>query len=441
MTRVRVHPVEFSLKGECRVPNSKPHMQRAVILSLLTNGPSSIEQPGWSSEAASLFDAARSYGLGVEFQDEERLHLSGAGRSLAQPAGVMALAGSAFNFRTIAGLACVAPGDSVIEGNSSMRGRPVVEHLGFVRDLGAELEDISDDEHLRIRIRGTRDFGGETTVDTRHSSQVLTSALLVAPLAAEPVTIHADTAALVGEGYIDLTLAMMQEQGAEVEYDGASYRVNPSAYRSRVHRIASDFTALSYIAGAVATAPDGEAEVLGYTPSNLSSEADFMAVLGQLGVQCTHDPVTRILHLKRTDPAARRIEIDGRNIPTVSPTLAGIVPFVDAEVTVRGVAHVNNHKSRRIEVMISELRKLGCEIDPVLDASGRVDGFHSVGRQYPEGGAELDSHGDHRIFLSLATAALGARTPSVVDGAEHLKASYPDYLEAIAALGVRVEAA
>lgn len=58
MTEVRIHPVS-RLEGVARVPHSKPHMQRAILLSLLTNAPSIIVHPAWSSEALSLFAADR----------------------------------------------------------------------------------------------------------------------------------------------------------------------------------------------------------------------------------------------------------------------------------------------------------------------------------------------------------------------------------------------
>src|SRR6202012_312747 len=92
-------------------------------------------------------------------------------------------------------------------------------------------------------------------------------------------------------------------------------------------------------------------------------------------------------------------------------------------------------------VMIAELSRLGCRIAPTFDRAGVVDGFTTTGPQRPAGGVALSSHGDHRIFMSLATAALGARQPTTVDGAEHLAASFPDYLDAMADLGTRWEQA
>lgn len=440
MSTVLIHPLGRPLRGEARIPRSKPHTQRAILLSLLTNAPSSIVHPDWSSESQGLFGAAHRFGLDVTDDDAMRLMVTGAGRSLSQPAVPVRTAGSAFNFRTTAALACLVSGETIIEGNSSMRARPVIRYLNFVDDLGARMEDISDSEHLRVRIHGTRQLGGATFVDTRQSSQVLTAALLIAPLAGFPVRIHCDDGGLVGEGYVDLTLDMMREQGAVVAREANSFVIAPSVYQSRLHLIPSDFTALSYLAGAVAVASEGHVTIVDYRPSSLSSEKESMAALRLLGIDVCYDPVARQLHIRRTAPEADSVEIDGRNIPTIVPALAAIAPFVEAKVTVRNAAHVNNHKCRRVSVMIEELNRMGCQIAAVYRGDGMVDGFSATGRQHPPGGVPLDSHGDHRIFMSLAAAALGARSATHVDGAQHLRASFPDYLDVMAHIGVRWDA-
>lgn len=440
MSAVLIHPPGRPLQGKAQIPRSKPHMQRAILLSLLTNAPSSIVHPDWSSESQGLYEAALQFGLEVTEHDSMRLVVTGAGRSLSRPSVPVRTAGSAFNFRTTAALACLIPGETIIEGDYSMIARPVIRYLNFVDDLGGRLEDISDAEHLRVKIRGGRKFGGATAVDTRRSSQALTAALLVAPLADSPVRIDCDDDGLVGEGYVDLTLEMMREQGAVLARVANSLVIAPSVYRSRLHLIPSDFTALSYLAAAVAVAGDGQVTIFGYRPSSLSSEKQAMSVLRRLGIDVSYDPVIRELHIQRTTPEAGSVEIDGRNIPTIVPALAAIAPFVDAKVSVRNAAHVNNHKCPRVSVMIEELNRMGCQIAAVYRDDGAVDGFSTTGRQHPPGGAVLDSHGDHRIFMSLAAAALGARSATPVDGAQHLRASFPDYLDVMAQIGVRWDA-
>ncbi|MFE1768252.1 3-phosphoshikimate 1-carboxyvinyltransferase [Streptomyces angustmyceticus] len=441
MNKTSISPAAQGISGTARIPQSKPHMQRALLLSLLANAPSVIVDPAWSSEARSLFESVQEFGLNISHHDTNMLGVSGVGKSLSAKSAKVSVVGSAFNFRTMAAVACLSPGETVLEGNASMLSRPVREFLSFIPELGGSVDDISDTAHLRVRVRGSRHLGGTTTVDTRHSSQVLTSVLLVAPLADEAVRIQCTDPGPVGEGYVDLTVAMMQEQGAHVERDGSAFLVRPSTYRSRVHHLASDFTALSYLAGTVATARAGQLTIADYHPSALSSESEFLRVLDQIGIRTEYDPVQRALHIDRTSPAAPHVEIDGRNIPTVVPTLAAVAPFIDARVTLRNAAHVNNHKCRRVEVMVGELRQMGCVIDPTYDSTGRIDGFTTQGQQSPVGGTAVDSHGDHRIFLSLATAALGCRRPTVIDGAEHLPASFPDYLDTLAGIGATVTGA
>lgn len=439
MNTVEIHPQWHQLQGVAHLPYSKPHMQRAILLSLLTNGPSAIVHAAWSSETRRLLEAAQQFGLTIKQCERDRLVATGVGRSFSQPESAITVAGSAFNFRTAAALACLAPQETVIEGNAAMRRRPVVKYLNFVHDLGARVVDVSTDEKLRVRVSGGRRLGGRTVVDTRHSSQVLTAVLLIAPLADRPVTVECAGDDLVGEGYVDLTISMMKDQGASVTRRNSSYVIAPSAYQSRVHHLASDFTALSYLAGALAVAPSGEITIADYYPSALSSETQFLTELRRLGIPSKYDPAARSLHLQRAEPEAREVDIDGGNIPTVVPTIAAIAPFVNSAVTVRNVAHVNNHKCRRIEVMIRELLRMGCRIDPLYRNDGVLDGFSTTGRQRPAGGIELNSYGDHRIFMSLATAALGGQAPTVINGVEHLHASFPDYLQVLACLGVRHE--
>ncbi|MGW2379358.1 3-phosphoshikimate 1-carboxyvinyltransferase [Streptomyces sp. NPDC001658] len=441
MTPALIGPARDGVSGRTGVPHSKPHMQRALLLSLLANAPSSIVNPAWSSEAESLFASLREFGLDVTGQDPGTLHLSGVGKSVKPSGATASVVGSAFNFRAMAAVACLSRNDTVLEGNASMLRRPVAEYLGFVRELGGSLSDISDAGHLRLRIHGGGRLAGTATVDTRHSSQVLTSVLLIAPLADGPVRIRCTTDDAVGEGYIALTESMMRRQGALIEREGSSFLVRPSVYDAHVHELASDFTALSYLAGAVATAPHGSVTVAGYYPSEFSSEREFLTVLEQLGIRTTYDPVERSLRIDKDVPAARHIRIDGHNIPTVVPTLAAIAPFVEARVTLRNAAHVNNHKCRRVEVMIRELTRMGCRIEATHDGDGRVDGFTTSGRQTPAGDTTLDSHGDHRIFLSLATAALGAARPCLIDGAQHLHASFPEFLTSLHTLGADIHSA
>lgn len=439
---VLVHPAVDGLGGYARIPYSKPHMQRSILLGLLANTPSVVLNPAWSSEARSLFEAAQRLGMTVADQTAHQVSFCGVGRSVQVPGTALESIGSAFNLRTMAAVAALAKGETVLEGNASMLARPVRDYLGFITELGGDVEDLSTSRSLRIRVRGSRRLGGTAHIDTRHSSQVLTSLLLVAPLAEDPVRINCSPGQGVGQGYIDLTVAMMRDRGASVESTESGFVIRPGMYRSGVHEIASDFTALSYLAGTVAAAESGHVTIEDYIPSQLGPEQEFLRVLRQLGIRTTHEAATHSLLIERVEPTSRHVEIDARNIPTVVPTLAAMAPFVEPQVTVHHAAHVNNHKCRRVDMMLEQLQHMGCNIAPTYTADGEVDGFGVPhGRQEPVGGVTAESYGDHRIFMSLATAALGARLSTAINGAEHLHASFPDYFTVLERVGADFDAA
>jgi 3-phosphoshikimate 1-carboxyvinyltransferase len=423
-----ITPSTGALSGTVRVPSSKPHMQRATVFGLLTDGSSTIVRPAWYSETRSLFDAALSFGMTAATPKDQphTVHLYGVGRRLGSRVPLWA-EGSAFMFRTIAALACLSPTPTTIEGNASMLNRPVIEHLRFVQDLGGTLTDCSNTDRLRVRITGAQPLGGSTVIDTLHSSQVLTAVLLIAPLADRPVTVYGSSDGIVGEGYVDLTIAMMRDRGVVVERQDTVLAVKPGQYLRQVYRVPSDFTALSYIAAAVATA-GGTILVEDFLPSGSSSELEFMEAIERLGIRAAYDVINRRLMLSRSVPLAAAVEIDACNMPTVVPTLAAMAPYVDAAVTVRNVAHVNNHKCRRLQVMLQQLERLGCRVAPIYRRDGALDGFATRGRQSPDGGVRLNSHHDHRIFMSLAIAALGAKHPTSIEGVEHLDAGFPGFM-------------
>ncbi|MGF6946664.1 5-enolpyruvylshikimate-3-phosphate synthase [Streptomyces auratus] len=111
-------------------------MQRALLLSLLANAPSVIVHPAWSSEARSLFGSAQEFVLTISNHDTHMLGLSGVGKSTSASNAKVSVVGSAFNFRTMAAVACLSPGETVLEGNASMLTRPVREFLSFIPELG-----------------------------------------------------------------------------------------------------------------------------------------------------------------------------------------------------------------------------------------------------------------------------------------------------------------
>lgn len=424
------------LKGLATVPPSKPHMQRALVFALLSKGKTEILSPSWSSETKRLFEAARKFGLKVIEDGPDRLVVKGTGGNLEPSTTPLMADGSAFMFRTVAALACAVPGETIIEGYTSIKNRPVLQHLAFIEDLGGSWRDLSDSSAARICVTGKKDFGGTTIVDTAKTSQFLTALLLISPLSPVGVSVVTSGSDRVGEGYIDLTLSMMKERGISVAFDGRSYSIPPGEYNNLSITIPSDFTALSYLMAAVVACPGAELIVEDYRRSAMSSEAQFFEAFAKLGASSQYDEKAQRLHIWHSAPVASEIEIDAINIPTVVPSLCAAACMSEADVTIRRAGHVNHHKCQRLLVMVEELRRLGCNVRPKFDLDGTMEGLVALGRSEPHGGITLESFRDHRILGGLFSASLRAKESTWITGAEYMDAGFPNFFDVMAGLNV-----
>ena len=426
----------LDLDGDIRVPSSKPHMQRALIFALLSKGETQILFPSWSTETMRLYEAILILGVQVICNEKDRLILRGTGGRFKHMEQVLRTEGSGFMFRTMAALASTQSDAMTIEGAKTIGRRPILQHLSFIRELGGTYEDISDPENTRLRVNGAKDFGGTTFVSTSQTSQFLTALLLVGPLAkSEGLCLKTADNKLVGEGYIDLTLEMMRQRGAVIEENENGYTIFGGEYEPLNTRIPSDFTALSYILAAVIVVPGSHLTVSNFRKSTMTCEKEFFEAFSRLGAKTEFDPKRGQLRIWHSAPDTDHIEINGINIPTVVPALCTAACFADAEVHLVGAEHVNHHKCQRLMVMIEQLKQMGCAIRPVFSSQGTMEGFIAPDRSVPEGGVSLQSFGDHRVLGALFAAALGAKAPIEIDGAENMPAGYPDFYEEISKLG------
>ena len=437
---VTVYPAA-RLSGAIELPASKPHMQRALVFALLSEGQMNIHHPSWSSETERLFEAAQRLGLQVVANDKQILTLIGTAGQFERCDDPLGTDGSGFMFRTMAALACTQETPIELLGRLSIKQRPILQYLGFVKDFGGSIEDRSDDQFVRLRITGGPDFGGTTVVDTSQTSQFLTALLLIGPMSNQGLTLKTASQRMVGEGYIDLTTEMMAERGCPVVKTEDGFRVGGGGYSVVDAEIPSDFTALSYMMAAAVVVPGTDISVPNYRPSKMTSEREFFEAFSRLGAKSKFDSATRDLRIWHGDPSAETVVINGMNIPTVTPALCAAACFADADVTLHGAGHVNLHKCQRLMVMVQQLKSMGCKIEPHFTNQGTMDGFIARGKSKPGGGVALRSYGDHRVLGSLFAAGLGAANSIDIDGAQNMPAGYPAFYDEIRKIGASFDLA
>jgi 3-phosphoshikimate 1-carboxyvinyltransferase len=213
----------------------------------------------------------------------------------------------------------------------------------------------------------------------------------------------------------------MAELGAEVErLEDRVFRVVPTELRGGQWRVEGDYSAAAYPAAA-ALLTGGEVELRGLEPGSRQGDRGFLEVLGRMGAEIEWRDESVVVRAGRRLSAA---DLDLSSMPDQVPTLAALAPFAHGTTRISNVPHLRLKESDRLAAMASELSKLGVEVTETED--GLVIPGLWAETTPPDDEVIVDSHGDHRIAMSLALT--GLRRPGVsVANPEVVAKSYPSF--------------
>jgi 3-phosphoshikimate 1-carboxyvinyltransferase len=296
-----------------------------------------------------------------------------------------------------------------------------------LRELGVEVKDKKG--RLPITVRGPM-HGGEVEIDGSISSQFLTGLLMALPLAASDTTVR--VAGLRSIPYIDMTIDVMDRFGIDIDHRDYEEFYVPGAqtYKPADMRIEGDWSAASCLL--VAGATSGSVTVRNLNSTSLQADVRIIEALSRAGARIEQSPDT--VTVSRRDLVA--FEFDATDCPDLFPALAALAASCEGTSTLTGTRRLLHKESDRAEAIRSEYGKLGIEVDLSEENIMRITGGLIAGGKFPSvgemaadttDGVVVDSHGDHRMAMSLAVAALNASSPVTIRGAECVSKSYSDF--------------
>ncbi|MBD0674492.1 3-phosphoshikimate 1-carboxyvinyltransferase [Streptomyces sp. CBMA156] len=431
---LKVDPID-SFSGTFRVPSSKPETQRAILTGTLAEGTSRVHNDLRCDETETMKNACRAFGAEITEHDGF-LEIQGIGGALPDIRRVIQSRGSGLVFRVVTALASALPSPVVVTADATLRRRVMEPLLEALRELGADIESIVDENKAPVVNWGGGLKGGTCRLPGDISSQFITAILFAAPLAEGPVEIEV-TGEVYSQSYIRQTLASLTDAGIKVSAseDMRHYQVEPSSYQAQDVTTHEDYTSASYLLAAAALFP-GRTVLTNVYGDSMQGEFAIVPILEQLGVSVTFDRDT--LSLTVDNPPGSLcgdFAVDVRDCPNIVPTLAALGAYVQGSLRVTGGRLTRFHKASRIEAMAAELTRAGVDIEVLYD-DGVCDGFEVRGaRTYP-GGVTLSSWGDHRIFMSLFVAGLRMQSANRFSGYEDVRLSFPSFMEEFARAGV-----
>ena len=348
-------------------------------------------------------------------------------------------AGTAMRFMT-AYLATRNGEEHVITGTERMKHRPIHILVDALRHLGADIDYMGEEGYPPLRIRGRQLEGGQLEVPGNVSSQFISALLLIGPCLRDGLTLRL-TGDLISRPYIDLTLWMMCEFGANADWSAFdTITVASTPYAQRSYFIENDWSAASYWYEMIALSKkeDNEIRLEGLMDGSKQGDSSVRYIFSLLGVKTTfkttREGVPTTVTLRNNGRCVPRLEYDFINSPDLAQTIVVCRMMLGVPFHFRGLSTLKIKETDRIKALKTEARKLGFVLHDKNDSELYWDGE----RCEPQVDAAIDTYEDHRMALAFAPAALRLNH-LCINNPQVVSKSYPKYWEHLKAAGYEVE--
>ncbi len=423
VSSIEVQPLKNPLDIVVTVPGSKSYTNRALLVAALAEGESVLSGALFSDDTDYMVQSLRK--LGVEIEADRAaasFAVRGNGGKIPVDGAELYIGNSGTTSRSIISYVALGDGTFVVDGDEPMRkSRPISDLLDALGWLGVDARSRFDNGCLPVDVQARGFKGGYTQLDASKSSQFLTSLMLTGPHTREGLDIN-----MLGEfktQYIDITMAVMRAFGAEVEHDNyRRFRIDGGQrYQARNYAIEPDASNASYFFAAAAVT-GGTVRVDDITADSAQGDIRFVDVLEEMGCKVNRDDKgIEVIGPERL----KGIDVDMKEISDTSLTLAAIAPFADGPVRIRNIEHSRRQETDRVAAMVTELRRLGVEVEEHRDGI-------AVTPSTPKPGA-VDTYEDHRVAMSFAL--VGLKVPGIcINDPGCVSKTFPTYFEVWQAL-------
>ena len=415
-----VSPVQ-SLRGEVSVPGDKSISHRSIMLGALAEGTTRVSGFLMGEDNLSTWKIFQAMGVTIRQTGPDALEIDGVGLDgLVEPGDVLDCGNSGTTMRLMCGLLAGQNFFSVLSGDKYLRRRPMKRVVTPLAGMGARIWGRDGGERAPLAIQGGS-LKPITYASPVASAQVK-SAILLAGLSVEGVT-------RVTEPHLsrDHSERMLTCFGADVRsFSGGVSMIGRPRLLAQEVIVPGDISSAAFFMVAGLVTPGAELTIrnVGINPTRCGIIDILTAMGGQLELIETREqsgePVADVVvrHSR-----LRGIEICGDMVPRAIdefPVISVAAALAEGTTTIRDAEELRVKETDRIAAMVSELGKLGAHVE------ARPDGMVITGVEQLNGGT-VSSHGDHRIAMSLAIAALSARGEVTIEDAGCTETSFPGF--------------
>ena len=326
-------------------------------------------------------------------------------------------AGTAMRFLT-AFFAVNEGREVVLTGSQRMTERPIKVLVEALEQLGAQITYENQEGYPPIRIKGQKITASKVNIPANVSSQYISALLLVAPKLENGIEIN-----LVGEitsvPYIKMTLALLNDLGVETSFEGNTLKVFPKAeVTSREMVVESDWSSASYFFSLAALAETASITINSYKENSLQGDSALVEIYKLLGVHSQFENNALTL-TKNTNYTPETLNLDLNNTPDIAQTIVVTCLGLGIGCHLTGLHTLKIKETDRLEALRIELTKLGANISVTNDS------LTLIPTEKINENIKIATYNDHRMAMAFAPLAL--KVPIIIENAEVVSKSYPDF--------------
>jgi 3-phosphoshikimate 1-carboxyvinyltransferase len=411
------------MRGTIVVPGDKSISHRYALLAAIARGASTIRGYAPGGDCASTLACLTALGVEIvrsnQHDDGPVVSITGRGASgLASPRGPLDCGNSGSTMRMLLGVLASHPVTATMTGDRSLSRRPMRRVMAPLVRMGAQI-DAAEGDRPPLTVRGGR-LEGIAFVPEVPSAQVKSAVLLAG--------LRANGRSQVTESTLtrDHTERALRAFGGSVDVDGLTIAVDGGQTLTGLSaRVPGDLSSAAFPAAAAAALPGSDITITGVGLN--PTRAAFLDVLRRFGVSVAADIVDQwqgepVGTIRVRAGGLGRLELGADIVPSIIDELPvlGALATAGGELRVTGAAELRVKESDRIAALVAGLRALGADADEL------PDGFHIRGGR-PLTGGTVEAHDDHRLAMAFAIAALTARGPVTIRGADAAAVSYPTF--------------
>ena len=415
------------LRGEITVPGDKSISHRSVMLGSIAKGDTKISGFLTGEDCLSTIDCFKKLGIDIEVNGTDvTVHGKGL-KGLSAPAETLDVGNSGTTLRLMSGILSAQPFTTRLTGDSSIQKRPMGRVASPLGLMGAKITSENEKMTAPLTIEGQSLHGIDYTLPV--ASAQVKSALILAGLYAD-----GETRITEPEATRDHTEIMLNYLGADIRKEGDTIVVRPAAeLTGKDITVPGDISSAAYFIAAALISKDSEVLIknVGVNPTRTGIITAFKAMGGNIELTNERtvcgEPVADILV---RSSRLHGVVIKGAIIPKLIdeiPVIAAAACYASGETVIADAAELRVKESDRIKTMAAELGRMGATVIQTDDGMIILGGI-------PLHGAVCESYNDHRVAMSVAVAALGAKGETQIKACGCVDISIPGCFDALMSL-------